>query len=64
MTQQEIENKFKEVVIRKDFIKITGYSRQVVYNYRRRKDPSLGTMLEVLYKMGEIKIISSPLERG
>lgn len=63
MTQQEIKNKFTKLVARKDFIKISGYSRQVVYNYRRRKDPSLGTMLEVLFKLDKIKIVNLPLEK-
>lgn len=60
MTQIEIEKLFKEVIANKKFGKVSGLDRQTVYNLRHRKI-TFGTMLEVLFKMGEIKVINLPL---
>jgi len=56
MTATEIENLFKKEVAKKNFTKKTGFDKQVVYNYRNRKLPTLGTMLEVLFIIGAIKV--------
>lgn len=58
MDKQQIIDLFHEVINRKDAIKVTGLTRYVLYNYRKReKEPSLGTMLEVLLNAGEIAIL-------
>ena len=56
MTLTQIEQLFKNEVAKKDFIKRSGFDKQVVYNYRNRKLPTLGTMLEVLFIVGAIKV--------
>lgn len=61
MTQTEIEILFKQVVSDKGFSKASGYSKQLVYNYRHRKT-SLGQQLEVLFNFGAIDAIELPLK--
>lgn len=56
MSPEEIKEKFNEVVARKDFIKRSGLSKHIVYHYRHKKQPSLGTVMEVLYNLDEIEI--------
>lgn len=56
MTLKEIEDLFKNEVNKKDFIKKSGLSKQVVYNYRKRPTLGVGVMIEVLYLIGAISI--------
>jgi hypothetical protein len=56
MTTQQIEELFTIEVNKKDFKKRSGLDKQVVYNYRHRKQPSFGTMLEILLTLSVIQI--------
>lgn len=56
MTLIEIEELFYNEVKKKDFKKRSGLDKQVVYNYRNRKKPTIGTMLEVLLLIGSIEV--------
>ena len=59
MTPAEIELLFLLEVSKRSFTKQSGLDKQVVYNYRNRKAPTLGTMLEVLLLIGAIKVIKN-----
>jgi len=56
MTTQEIEELFYNVIEEDDFKKRSKLSKQVVYNYRHRQNPKIGTMLEILLTLRVIKI--------
>lgn len=56
MTTQEIEILFTDTINRKDASKVTDLSKHSLYKYRHGTVPTLGTMMEVLYKAGKIKV--------
>ena len=55
MTNKDIKNLFKQVIEEKDFKTKSGASKQAHYNYRHRP-PKIGVMLEILHKIGAIKV--------
>jgi len=57
MTPDEIKSLFTQTIQTRG-IKLTGYSKDVIYNWKhnRGNPPTTGAMLDVLYQLGKIKI--------
>lgn len=62
MNKEEIRELFIEVINRKSASKIEGMTKFKLYEYRNRKEPNLGTMLEVLIAAKEITIVKNEPE--
>lgn len=58
MTEAKIKEMFKEVVQDRGVYAKIGVSRDVVYNWKhgRGTAPTLGQMMETLYRLDKIKI--------
>lgn len=58
MTEAKIKEMFKEVVQDRGVYAKIGVSRDVVYNWKhgRGTAPTLGQMMETLYRLEKIKI--------
>ena len=56
MEEQEIREAFKEAINKRGVGKAAGLSKFQVYNHRHnRPEPSLGTMLEILWRLDKIE---------
>lgn len=55
MTIEKIDELFASVIASKDFKSRSGFTKHQVYNYRNRPQ-SLGTKLELLYKLEDILV--------
>ncbi len=58
MTENEIKEMFFEAIQERGIYKNINVTRAVVYNWKnnRGSEPSIGQMLDVLYRIGLIKI--------
>ena len=54
MTEDQINNEFQELIQQQFAARELGVDKHVINNYRRR-DVSLGTKLEVLYRAGRLR---------
>lgn len=60
MTETEIKKLFNEAIQERGVYKKIDVSRDIVYNWKSNKTtPTLGTMLEALYKLELIKIVKN-----
>lgn len=64
MTETEIKDMFNEAIKERGVYALLDVSKSVVYDWKtNRTTPSLGTMIEVLYRLGTIKIMKDENNR-
>lgn len=56
MSEEQIKDLFIDVISQKEASKIPGLTKHKLYHYRHSDPPSLGTMLEVLFRANKISI--------
>ncbi len=56
MTEEQIRKKFFEAISERGVYKKIGWSVTKVSNFKTRLEPTLGDMLEALYKLEKITI--------
>lgn len=59
MKEKQIKTLFIKEINNKDFSKKSGIDRRNVYKYRKEPNATIGTMLQVLYKVGAITVLKN-----
>lgn len=63
ISEERLKELFKEAINERGIYKKIGWSMSKLSNYKSRTEADIGVMLEVLYKLGRIKVYESTSEK-